>query len=142
MVRHGWKSMTRVCKICLLHPFLLGWVEKLIGMGLSLREVAETLRKHGLNISYQAVRRHKFHMDLKSRVERLEREVERYERGKPLEELLLKKQNQRAQLKNWIKTEENPPREALDAISRLDDEIKLMEKVIKLKKLSKQRLLR
>lgn len=134
--------MTRVCKICLLHPFLLSWVEKLIGMELSLREVAETLHKHGLNISYQAVRRHKLHMDLKSRVERLEREVERYERGKPLEELLLKKQNQRAQLKNWIKTEENPPREALDAISRLDDEIKLMEKVIKLKKLSKQRLLR
>lgn len=134
--------MTRVCKICLLHPFLLGWVEKLIGMGLSLREVAETLRKHGLNISYQAVRRHKLHMDLKSRVERLEREVERGERGKPLRELFLRKQNKRSQLEKWIKAEDDPPREALDAYSRLDDEIKLMEKVINFKKLSKLRLLR
>lgn len=135
--------MTRVCKICELHPFLLGWVEGLIGMGLSLREVAETLNEHGLKISYQTVRRHKLHMDLESKIERLKRKVERYKRGKPLEEQVLRYRNQRAQLKSWIDTEQNPPREALDAYSRLDDEIKLMEKVIRLQDLSKKiRLLR
>mgnify|MGYP001025656638 CR=1 FL=1 len=131
--------MTRTCKICRLHSFLLGWVEGLIGMGLSLREVAETLNEHGLNISYQTVRRHKLHMNLKSKIERLKRRVERYKRGgHSLKDSLKRYRNQQVQLESWIQAESNPPQEALDAKAELDKEIKLMEKVIRLQDLSKK----
>ena len=111
-------------------------------MGLSLREVAETLNEHGLKISYQTVRRHKkFHMDLESKIGRLEREVERYKRGgHSLEEQVLRYRKQRGQFKRWIATKQNPPKEALDAYARLNEKIKLMEKVIKLQGLSKKLL--
>jgi len=108
---------------------------------LSLRKVAQKLRNHGITVSYQSVRRHKRHMDLESKIERLERKVEKWKKCKPTDsETLEELQRQREQLRKWIHAEPNPPREALDAKAKLDGEIKLIEKLITLQKLLKKLL--
>jgi len=130
--------MTRTCKICSLHRFIIRWTEQLIEEGLSLREISKRLKDHGISVSYQSVRRHKRHMDFESKVNRLKRKVERWKLRKPTDmETLKELQRQREQLKRWIETEQDPSKEVLDAYSKLEEKIMRWEKIIEMKKMSK-----
>jgi MinD-like ATPase involved in chromosome partitioning or flagellar assembly len=103
---------------------------------LSLRKTAQKLRNHGINVSYQAINRHKKHIDLESKIQRLARKVERWKKRKPTPmEILEELQRQREQLKGWI--EVDPSKEASDAYLKLEEEIIKWEKIIEMKKISK-----
>jgi len=105
---------------------------------LSLRKIAQKLRNHGINVSYQAVRRHKKHANIESKIERLTRKVERWKLRKPTDmETLEELQRQREQLRKWIQAEPNPPREALDAYAKMEEKIMRWKKIIEMKKMSK-----
>jgi hypothetical protein len=130
--------MTRICKICQLHPFLLRWVEQLIKKSFSLRTISSTLKDHGIIVSYQSVNRHKKHMDLESKIQRLAWKIERWKKRKPTPiETLEELQRQRDEFKRWLSAEQNPSREALDAYSRLEEKIMRWKKIIEMKKMSK-----
>lgn len=98
--------MTRVCKICDLHPFLQRWAERLIGIGLPLRQVAEKIQEHRIDVSYQGVNRHKKHMPRPEKIKRLKKEFERLKRRSPsTHETLNRFKKQRTQIESWIKAE-------------------------------------
>ncbi len=110
----------------------------MIKEGLSLRKVAQKLKNHGITVSYQTVRRHKRHMDLESKIERLKRKVERWKLRKPTDmEILEEKKKQKDQIRNWIDAEEDPSKESLNAYAKLEKEIITWEKIIEMKKMSK-----
>jgi len=116
--------MTQLCKICDLHPFLENWVEGLIASSLSLRQVAEKIRKHGIDVSYQGVNRHKKHMSHSEKIKRLRMDLERLKkRSPPLQATLDRLKKQRAQMRSWIEAEPSPSREALDVLHNLDKKI-------------------
>ena len=130
--------MTRTCKICALHRFIIRWTEQLIEEGLSLRKVAKKLRNHGITVSYQSINRHKKHMDFESKVKRLRLKLERWKKRKPTDmEALEELQRQRNQFKRWIQGESTPSKEALDAYSKLEEKIMRWKKIIEMKKMSK-----
>ena len=105
---------------------------------MSLRKIARKLRNHGINVSYQVVRRHKKHANFESKIERLRRKVERWKLRKPTDmEILEEKKKQKDQIRNWVEAEPNPPREALDAYAKLEKEIITWEKIVEMKKMSK-----
>lgn len=131
--------MTKICKICNLHPFLRGWAEGLTASGLSLRQAAATMREHGIDVSYQAVNRHKRHMSHTERIKRLQRDLERYKERRPSTRATLKRlERERAQLRSWIEAEPNPPREALDALHDLDEKINRLTQAIEMMALAIQ----
>lgn len=116
--------MTRLCKICELHPFLEGWVEGLIASNLSLRQVARKMREHGIDANYQGVNRHKKHMSSSEKIKRLRLEFERLKkRSPPMQATLDRLKKQRAQMRSWIEAEPSPSREALDVLNDLDQKI-------------------
>ena len=124
-------KLTRVCKICVLHPFLLDWVEKLVSSGYNLREVTRRLNAHGLNISYQTVQKHKKHKD-SAHDKRISQEM-----GFGKQEHISILQNfknikrQRKELESWIKAESNPPLEATNAYIKLCAQIMQWEMTLR-----------
>jgi len=117
-------AVPRVCLICDLHPFLERWTESLIESGLPLRKVSGSMKAHGIDVSYQAVNRHKDHMPVREKVKRLTEKVQRLRRRPPpLHKTLKRFMKQRAQMRSWIKAEENAPKEVYDALHDLDRKI-------------------
>ena len=126
--------MPRVCLICNLHPFLEHWAESLIESGLPLRQVASSMKTHGLNVSYQAVNRHKKHMSVREKAQRLLEKVQRLRRRHPpLHEKLDRLRKQRTQIRSWIKAEGKSPKEALEALKELDRKIEQLSFTVQLK---------
>lgn len=126
--------MTRVCAICDLHPFLERWAESLIESGLSLRQVAASMKAHGIDVSYQAVNRHKKHMPRPEKIKRLKKEFERLKRrSPPMHETLNRFKKQRTQIESWIKAEKGPPKEAFDVLRSLKQKIDQLSWAIQLR---------
>jgi len=124
----------RVCLICDLHPFLERWTESLIESGLSLRQVAAAMRIHSINVSYQAVNRHRRHMSRSEKIKRIALKFQRLRRRHPpLHETLDRFKKQRTQMRSWIKAERKPPKEAYKALHDLDRKIEQLSLAVQLK---------
>jgi len=92
------------------------------------------MKAHGVNVSYQAVNRHKDHMPVRENAKRLVQKFQRLRRRHPPLHVTLRRYvKQRTQLRSWIKAERKPPKEAYKALHDLDRKIERLSFAVQLK---------
>jgi len=124
--------MTRQCRICPLNPVITSWVEALLKQGYSCRTMQAILADRGIEVSYRSIHRHKGHMELKEKIQRLMLEITRQSgrRRPPLSSSITFLRERIDQLERWIQAEgSRAPERAIKRLVELRELLSKYEEV-------------